>query len=265
MTSSKVSLSGLRILIVNDDSIHSNGIKALERIANSITPDVWIVAPDTGQSGKAFSVTFDSPLRVKEHSPRKFAVTGTPADCVFVALGEILKDKKPDLVLSGINHGSNIADFIGLSGTVGATFAAASQGIKSIAVSQDCIMGSSISKFPIADHYFPKIIKKLLSFQWPDGVCMNVNFPDTQVGNISGVKIVRQGGLDINWSVHKRLDPVDVPYYWLRAIHTNKNLHKNDDVTVLEEKSYITITPLICNQEYRDCMKELEELFISNV
>ena len=261
----KQSLSGMRILITNDDSVNAHGIKALERIANSITPDVWIVAPEVEQSGKGFSVTFDSTLRIKEISPRKFSVSGTPADCVFAAIGEILKDKKPDLVLSGINHGSNIADFIGLSGTVGATFAAASQGIKAIAVSQHCKKNSDLSKFHLADHFLPIIIKKLMSFNWPDQVCMNVNFPDALIGEVAGVKIARQGELDVTWNVHKRFDPVDDPYYWLHATYSDRIKSEDSDIVLLTEKKYITITALQSRHEYKDCVKELEELFASNV
>lgn len=262
---SKQSLSGLRILITNDDSVNAHGIKALERIANSITPDVWVVAPEVQQSGKGFSVTFDSILKIKQISPRKFSVSGTPADCVFAAIGEILKDKKPDLVLSGINHGSNIADFIGLSGTIGATFAAASQGIKAIGVSQDCKKNSELSKFPLADHFMPGIIKKLMAFDWPDQVCMNVNFPDAQIGDIAGVKVATQGKLDVTWNVHKRFDPVDDPYYWLHATYSDKMNDANSDVVLLAEKKHITITALESRHEYLGCTKELEELFASNV
>ncbi len=260
------SMSGLRILITNDDSINSNGIKALERIANSISPDVWVVAPEVGQSGKGFSVTFDSAIRVKKISPRKFSVSGTPADCVFVAVGEILKDKKPDLILSGINHGANIANFIGLSGTVGATIAAASQKIKAIAVSQDSEESSELIKFPLADHFLAKIIKKLLSFEWPSNVCMNINFPNATVGEISGVKVARQGDLDVNWNVYKRMDPVNCPYYWLHAVYDNKKeQNEMSDVSILSQKKNITITALQCKHEYSDCVGKLEELFLANV
>ncbi len=262
---SKSSLSGLRILIANDDSINSLGIKALERIANSITPDVWVVAPEVEQSGKGFSVTFDSILRIKEISPRKFSVSGTPADCVFVALGEILKDKKPDLILSGINHGANVADFIGLSGTVGATFAAASRNIKSIAVSQHFREGQCLTKFPLVEHYLPGIIKKLLSFDWPNQVCMNVNFPDAPVGEVGGVRVASQGELDVDWKVFKKTDPVDHPYYWLRATYADKKNDANSDVVLLENKKMITITPLQSRHEFSGCINQLEELFSSNV
>ena len=258
-------LSGLRILITNDDSINANGIKALERIANFITPDVWVVAPEIGQSGKGLSVTFESALRVKALSPRKYTVSGTPADCVYVALGDILKDKKPDLVLSGINHGFNVADFIAISGTVGAAFAAASQGIKAIAVSQDCgHCGAEITKFPLADHFLDKIIKKLMSFEWPNRVCMNVNLPSSTVGEVSGVKIAKQGKFDVSWNVHKRLDPVDDPYYWLHAVHTDVSQDESDSV-IISNKKHITVSAIQCRHDFDECDQKLEELFSSNV
>lgn len=259
------SLSELRILITNDDGINANGIKALERIANSITPDVWVVAPSVGHSGKGFSVTFDNVLRIKQFSPRKFAVSGTPADCVFLGVGEILKDKKPDLILSGINHGANIADFIGISGTIGAIFAGTSAGIRSIAVSQDCERESELSKFPVADHFLSKVVKKLMSFDWPEKVCMNVNFPDAQVGEVSGVKVATQGQMAIDWRVHPKKDPVDEVYYWLHADYKNISTDERADISILSSKKYITVTALQCRQEYTGCYDKLEELFSSNV
>ena len=257
-------LSKLRILITNDDSIHANGIKALEKIANSITPDVWVVAPEVGQSGKGFSVTFDDILRVKELSPRKISVSGTPADCVYIALGQILKDKKPDLVLSGINHGSNIGDFIGLSGTVGAAFAASSQNIKAIAVSQDCVESTCLIKFPAIDYFLQEIIKKLMSFDWPENVCMNVNFPAVALDAVKGIRIATQGKMDVTWEVHERKDPVDHDYYWLRAKYTEKPSSENSDLVLLEREKYITITPLQNRQEHCQCFKKLEEIFVKN-
>jgi 5'-nucleotidase len=262
---SKQSLSGLRILITNDDGINSHGIKAMERIANSITPDVWIVAPEVGQSGKGYSVTFENSLRMRELSPRKFSVSGTPADCVFVAIGEILKDKKPDLVLSGINHGSNVADFIGLSGTLGAAFASASQNIRAIAVSQHCAKSNELTKFPLPEHFLPSILKKLLSFQWPSRVCMNINFPDVPVGEVAGVRIAKQDTLEVNWSVHRRFDPVDEPYYWLHATYDREKLSDNSDVMLLSKRKCITITALQCKHEFCENIRELEELFAINV
>jgi len=257
-------LSGLRILITNDDSIHAPGLKALEKIANSITPDVWTIAPKVGQSGKGFSVTFDDILRVEELSPRRFSVSGTPADCVYIALGEILKDHKPDLILSGINSGSNIANFIGMSGTVGATFAGASRNIKSIAVSQD-FANTPPTKFSAVESYLPQIIRRLLGFTWDDGICMNVNFPEAKPGEIGGIKVARQGQLDVVWNVFKRTDPGDNTYYWLRSSQTDKGKVIDSDVELLMQKKAITITPLQCRHEHSDSIDKLKELFSANV
>lgn len=257
-------LSGLRVLITNDDGVHSSALKVLERIANSITPDVWTVAPEVGQSGKGLAVTFDSVLRIHELSPRRFSVNGTPADCVFIALGEILKDRRPDLILSGINYGANVADFIGLSGTVGATFAAASQHIKAIAISQH-FTENPPAKFSAVEHYLPQIIKRLLSFDWGDGVCMNVNFPEAPIGEIGGIRVAKQGELDITWQVFKKEDPVSKPYYWLKARYEDKNKIEDSDVQLLEQGKMITITPLQCRHEYAKCEDELKGLFSANV
>ncbi|MDR2766211.1 MAG: 5'/3'-nucleotidase SurE [Holosporaceae bacterium] len=263
--SAKQSLSGLRILLTNDDGIDSPGLKALERIAHSITPDVWVIAPDMEQSGKGFSVTFDSILKIDEISPRKFTVSGTPSDCVYMAIGEILKDKLPDLVLSGINIGANIGDYIGMSGTVGAAFAAASRNIKAIALSQHYEKPQYPTKFPLIDHFLPTIIKKLLSFTWPDRICMNVNFPEAQVGEISGIKSATQGKLDVVWKVHKKMDPIDRSYYWLQGVHTVSDGNEDSDVALLEQKKAITITALQNRHEFRECSGKLEELFASHV
>ncbi|MDR0677912.1 MAG: 5'/3'-nucleotidase SurE [Holosporaceae bacterium] len=253
-----------RILVTNDDGINTSGIKALERIANSITPDVWIVAPEVGQSGKGFSVTFDSILRINEISPRKFSISGTPADCIFMAVEQILADKKPDLILSGINQGANVADFIGMSGTVGAAFAASLQGIKSIAVSQHFV-NKIPSKFPSIDHFLPIIIKKLMLFQWPKGVCMNINFPNTPLGEVKGIRVANQGKLDIKWIIHKKNDPVNNPYYWINADYNYDENQINSDVLLLEKENCITITPLMSRHEFLECANKLEELFSSNV
>ncbi|MDR0555775.1 MAG: 5'/3'-nucleotidase SurE [Holosporaceae bacterium] len=259
----KPTLSGLRILIVNDDSVNANGIKALERIALSITPDVWVVAPEIGQSGKGFSITFDSIIRINEISPRKFSTSGTPADCVFVALQQILSDQKPDLILSGINHGANVADFISMSGTVGAAFAAASQGIRAIAVSQH-FTRECPTKFHLVEHFLPLIIKKLMSVSWPDQVCMNVNFPEAPFSGVSGIRIANQGKLKVTWNVCQKMDPVDRKYYWIHGDYEHQE-STNSDALLVEKENCVTITPLQCCYEYTEYMEKLEELFATNV
>src|SRR5919112_1650446 len=117
-------LSGARILLSNDDGIHSPGLEVLEKIALSLSDDVWVVAPETEQSGASHSLTLHRPLRLRQMAERRFAVDGTPTDCVLLAINHILKDRRPDLVLSGINNGSNIGEDVTYSGTIAAAMEA---------------------------------------------------------------------------------------------------------------------------------------------
>ena len=115
-----------RILVSNDDGINAVGLKTLERIANAVSDDVWVVAPETNQSGAAHSLTLTRPLRVRRHGDRRYSVDGTPTDCVLIALQRIIKEQPVDLVLSGINHGANLGEDVTYSGTVAAAMEAAS-------------------------------------------------------------------------------------------------------------------------------------------
>src|ERR671938_1145923 len=124
-----------RILVSNDDGINATGIKTLERIARELSDDVWVVAPELNQSGAAHSLTLTRPLRIRRLGERHFAVDGTPTDCVLLAIQHIIKDRPVDLVLSGINHGGNLADDVTYSGTVAAAMEASILGIPSIAFS----------------------------------------------------------------------------------------------------------------------------------
>lgn len=254
------SLSGIRILITNDDGIHSAGIKVLEKIANIITPDVWVVAPEKEQSGRGCSDTFDQALRIQKWSPRKFSVTGTPADNVYVALDKILLDKKPDLVLSGINHGENLAGFLSLSGTVGAGFAAASQNIKAICVSQEFSQNSQL-RFSNVENFLPDIIKKLYSLNWRKNRVMNINFPNCSHANVLGVRITKHAQVSSEWHALEREDPSSQKYYWLhsRLVHTKEEV-MGTDIGALEER-FISITPLYCDFTDYESMDDLKGLF----
>ena len=126
----------MRILITNDDGIHAPGLAAAERIARALTDNVWIVAPETEQSGASHSLTLTMPLRLREIERQRFAVTGTPTDCVMMAVAELMKDARPDLVISGVNRGSNIADDVTYSGTIAGAMEGCALGIPSVALSQ---------------------------------------------------------------------------------------------------------------------------------
>src|SRR5437868_470213 len=126
----------LRILVTNDDGIHSPGLLVAETMARALSDDVWVVAPETEQSGASHSLTLSLPLRLRQVEKRKFALTGTPTDCVMMGVAEIAKDRKPDLVLSGVNRGSNLADDVTYSGTIAGAMEGTALGIRSIALSQ---------------------------------------------------------------------------------------------------------------------------------
>src|SRR6195952_4450630 len=126
----------MRILVTNDDGIHSPGLTVAENIARALSDDVWVVAPETEQSGASHSLTLASPLRLRQISERRFAVTGTPTDCVMMGCLHLLKDDMPTLILSGVNWGSNLADDVTYSGTIAGAMEGCALGIPSIALSQ---------------------------------------------------------------------------------------------------------------------------------
>lgn len=254
------SLSDIRILISNDDGIHAEGIKVLEKIANSITSDVWVVAPEKQQSGKGCSSTFDSILRIQEWGPRKFSVTGTPADNVHVAIGRILTDKKPDLVLSGINLDSNVANYLMLSGTIGAAFAGSSDMVRSIAISQHIKDRETPAKYTLAVEYLEDIIKKLYFLPWTSDIVMNVNFPCCSNAEVKGIKITRQANVDVHWETKKFKDPHNWNCYWMTS-HLIQDQERciGTDLEAIYNDNYISISPLrndLTDYRFIDILKE---------
>ncbi|WP_284448308.1 5'/3'-nucleotidase SurE, partial [Pseudoxanthomonas mexicana] len=149
----------MRILVSNDDGIHAPGLKILEKIAHSLSKDVWVVAPEYEQSGASHSLTLTLPLRLRKINARKYAVRGTPTDCVMMAMHEIFKDKRPDLLLSGINRGANLGEDVTYSGTVAVAMEGSLLGVPSIALSQ-CFQHGHPVKWGTAEHHAPRVIKK---------------------------------------------------------------------------------------------------------
>src|ERR1700742_261411 len=167
-----------RILVTNDDGIHAPGLISAEKIARGLSDDVWVVAPETEQSGASHSLTLTLPLRLRQISPRRFAVSGTPTDCVMMAALQILKDQPPELILSGVNWGSNLADDVTYSGTIAGAMEGCALGIPSIAMSQE---GDEESREKIdwsaGEAHGPALVRKLVAAGWPQGTPININFP----------------------------------------------------------------------------------------
>ena len=256
-----------RILVTNDDGIHAPGLKVLERIARSISKDVWVVAPEMEQSGAAHSLTLHVPVRVRKISARRYAVSGTPTDCVLLALQEILPNangKKPhgslafDLVLSGVNRSSNVGDDVTYSGTVAAAMEGTVLGVPSIALSQACGDYEKVH-WPTAERHAPAIIKKLIAAGWPKNTLINVNFPDCAPGKVKGIKVCKQGKRLVSVGLSERFDPKGRPYFWIGGARENKTDEPGVDVDLLEA-GHITITPLTMDLTDYKTMEKLQRL-----
>src|ERR1700751_2335231 len=168
----------MRILVTNDDGIHAPGLAACEEIARALSDDVWIVAPETDQSGVSHSLSLNDPLRLREIDARRFAVKGTPTDCVIMGV-RYLMEGAPDLVLTGVNRGQNVAEDVTYSGTVAGAMEGTTLGVPSFALTQG--YGLETRQNPHWDtalRHGPDVIRKVLKEGVPEGVLVNVNFPD---------------------------------------------------------------------------------------
>jgi 5'-nucleotidase len=245
--------SSLRILVTNDDGIHAQGLAVAERIARTLSDDVWVVAPETEQSGASHSLTLSLPLRLRQVDARHFAVTGTPTDCVLMAAASLMGDAPPSLVLSGVNRGSNMADDITYSGTVAGAMEGTALGFPSIALSQTYGFGEGRDvHWSCAEKHGPHVIRKLVETGWPREVLMNVNFPDCPPDQVEALEVTEQGKRDLQTaSLDKRIDARGNPYYWIGFKRVRSRPPEGTDLCAIYKKR-ISITPLHLNlTEYR--------------
>src|SRR5215467_5916858 len=186
----------MRILITNDDGIHSPGLAACLEIARALSDEIWIVAPEIDQSGVSHSLSLNDPLRLREVGERHYAVKGTPTDCVIMGARHLLPEP-PDLVLSGVNRGRNAAEDVLYSGTVAGAKEAAVLGIPSFALSQAYSSANRQNpKYETAILYAPNIVRRVLAEGMPKDVFVNINFPDCEPDAVRGVAITAQGKRD---------------------------------------------------------------------
>jgi 5'-nucleotidase len=234
-------LARCRILISNDDGIAAHGLAVLERIALALSDDVWVVAPALERSGAGHSLTIHEPLRPVKLGERRYSVSGTPTDCVMVAVNHILRDQPPDLVLSGINHGPNLGEDVHYSGTVAAAMEGTLLGVRAIALSQAF---SQLSKAPwqTAEHYGPNLIREICALPWGRDVLININFPDCAVDAVRGVKPSRQGRHKTGEDFVLRHDPRGRPYLWIGEQRYVDRSSEGDLKAV--DDGYIAVTPL---------------------
>ncbi|WP_037084540.1 5'/3'-nucleotidase SurE [Neorhizobium vignae] len=233
----------MRILLTNDDGIHAEGLAVLERIARKLSDDVWIVAPETDQSGLAHSLTLSEPLRLRKVGDKHFALRGTPTDCVIMGIREVLPGK-PDLVLSGVNDGANMADDVTYSGTIAGAIEGTLQGVRSFALSQAVRREDGrVVPWEVVESYAADLIGKLIDVDLPDGTFLNLNFPNCEPGDVQGVEVTSQGKLDFGLTIDAREDGRGKPYYWLRFGERKGNFREGTDIQALKENK-ISVTPL---------------------
>jgi 5'-nucleotidase len=236
----------MRILITNDDGIHAPGLDVCFEIAKALSDDVWVVAPETDQSGVAHSLSLNDPLRLRQVGEQRFAVKGTPTDCVVMGVRHILNGKGPDLVLSGVNRGRNVAEDVTYSGTIAGAIEGTILGVPSFALSLS--FGAMSRQKPFwetATHYGPGVIRKVLAAKIPPNVLINVNFPDCAPDAVKGIAVSAQGhrGPEL-LKIDARNDGRGNPYFWIAYDRRERPpAGKGTDLAALADNR-ISVTPL---------------------
>lgn len=239
-----MTLANSRILLSNDDGISAPGLEVLENIARVLSEDIWIVAPEQEQSGASHSLSLHDPVRMRQISEKRFAVDGTPTDCVLLAIQQAVpvKEKPVRLILSGVNRGSNAADDVTYSGTIAAAMEGTILGVPSIALSQLTEDGTE-PFWDTAQAHAPGLIKKLSAAGWPRNTLINLNFPHCAPDAVKGIRVCPQGKRKVSVALTPRMDVKGRPYYWIGGERDNTPDKPGVDVELLHQ-GYITITPL---------------------
>ena len=252
-----------RILCTNDDGIHAPGLEVVEKIARGLSDDVWIVAPELDQSGVSHSLSLNDPLRLREIGPRHFAVRGTPTDCVIMGAHHILKPTMPDIVLSGVNRGRNVAEDVVYSGTIAGALEGTILGLPSFALSQEfSIETRGKPLWETALKFGPPILRKAIDAGIPRNTVINVNFPACPPEQVAGIRVTRQGKRNLGFlKIDERRDGRGNPYFWIgfeRAAMMDKPA-EGTDLAALAAR-YVSVTPLRLDRTDEAFSNELADL-----
>ncbi len=233
----------MRILCTNDDGVYARGLESLVKIARELSDDVWVCAPQEEQSGAARALTLAHPIRLRQYDERRFAVTGTPSDAVLMGINKVLGGEKPDLILSGVNNGQNLAEDVTVSGTIAGAFQGMSMGVPSIALSLSRLARDK-ARWETAEAHGAKVVKMLLDARWPENVVMNVNFPDRAPDDVAGIEATAQGHRDaVQLFAEERQDLRGGSYYWYGFTGELSNPPEGTDLRAIYD-GRISITPL---------------------
>ncbi|MBA3878583.1 MAG: 5'/3'-nucleotidase SurE [Sphingobium sp.] len=249
----------MRILLTNDDGYYAPGLKVLEAIAATLSDDVWIVAPADEQSGAGHSLTLTRPIRVRKHGDKRYAVAGTPTDAVMMALAKIMKDTPPDLILSGVNRGANLAEDVTYSGTVSAAMEGALAGVRSIALSQAYSREGlgDVVPFDAASAWGERVLRPLIDAPLAPRTLVNINFPPRPADQVLGVRVVDQGLRDYGrLQIVSNRDPRGYEYHWFALGPSIETPAHSTDVEAIAD-SYISVTPLHLDLTHRESLDML--------
>lgn len=245
------------ILVTNDDGITAKGISALQNAMIEFG-EVVVISPDSAMSGMGHAITINEPLRLRKgnffDNSEAYSCTGTPVDCVKLGIYEVLH-RKPDLIVSGINHGANTSTNVLYSGTMSAAVEGAMEGIPSIGFSL-CDFDSN-ADFTNAIEVVKKVTEKVLKNGMPKHVCLNVNIPHVPVGDIKGIKVCKQAHAFWEDRFDKRMDPFNKPYYWLTGDFIMQDTTEDTDLFWIE-KGYASVVPTQFDMTAYKAIKELE-------
>ena len=252
----------MRILITNDNGIHAEGLNVLERIARNLSDEVVVVAPETDQSGVAHSLSLNDPLRLRHVGPNRYAVKGTPTDCVIMGVRRIMRDNPPDLVLSGVNCGHNLAEDVTYSGTIAAAMEGTLLGVRSFALSQGYPPGQrDKAPFKCAEAHGAAIIRELLKEELDPGILVNINFPSCAPDQVQGRAVTVQGRRDATYlELDERFDGRHNPYYWIGFSRQRSTPPHGTDLAAIAN-SQISITPLRLDLTDENSMTRLAARF----
>ncbi|MDQ3140076.1 MAG: 5'/3'-nucleotidase SurE [Pseudomonadota bacterium] len=253
----------MRILLTNDDGVNAAGLKLLEQVARSFSDDIWIVAPAEEQSGTGHSLTLTRPVRLRQLGERRFCVTGTPTDAVMMAIAHVMKDARPDLILSGINRGANLGEDVTYSGTVSAAMEGALAGIPSIALSQSYAregMGDTVP-FAAAEAWAERVLRPIIATPMEPRTLVNINFPALAPDAVQGVRVVQQGLRDYGrLRIVERTDPRGYQYFWFGLGPMIETPGHMTDLEAVAD-GYVAVTPLHLDLTHTASLERLAGLY----
>ena len=260
-------LADHRILLVNDDGIDAPGMHVLEKVARQIAREVFVVAPEENQSGASHSLSIGMPVRVRKIDRFHYAVAGTPAECVMLALQELLTDNRPTICLAGINRGPNLADDTAYSGTIAAARESTQLGVPAVAMSQVFVPGEKNFglgedrkiHWSTSERWAPPVLKRLLTNTWDNSVFMNLNFPGVPPEQVRGLRITKQGRRPPGcYVLEQDADADGEPYYRMLLAYEDGTPAPDSDVRAIAD-GYISLSPLSLDLTATESLQTLAE------